>query len=324
MKTLHSCNVARLQQMEFITLLRETTADVETAAGNLTTTDVPLKRYLKETKDGTDHFEVVTRNPAKDPKTAEMKQKDNERDKAVSRFMLKFQIARLSDNAAEQTAYGNLQILWERHSGIQKLNFSNQTGATDNLLNDLKKEPFASAVTTLHLETEVTGIRTTNDAFRTFMASRRASEAEAEETHIIKMRRELTDKYTSLCIYVMAMTDAYPAVPEWGKALTAINVIRKRYTELLNRRAAALKDDKDKKPKDPKQPKAPKNPKDPKLPKDPKDPKKPGGGDDIHTPEEPPKKPGDTEQPTPKPGGGTGSGDDIHVPSEPPKKPDGQ
>ena len=54
-------------------------------------------------------------------------------------------------------------------------------------------------------------------------------------------------------------------------------------------------------------------------PKKPKDPKKPGGGDDIHVPEEPPKKP-DEEQPKPNPGGG----DDIQIPSEPPKKPEGQ
>ena len=311
MKTLHSCNVARLQQMELITLLRETTADVETAAGNLTTTDVPLKRYLKETKDRIDPFETATRNPTKDPDTEVMHEKDRARDKAVSRFVLKFQSFKLSENEDEVNAFEVLQILWSRHRNVQGLNFSNQTGATDNLLNDLKKEPFASAVTKLHLEAEVTGIQTTNDAFRTFMASRRASEAEAEETHIIKMRRELTDKYTSLCIYVMAMTDAYPAVPEWGKSLAAINVIRKRYTELLNRRAAALKD-------------KPKQPKTPKDPKQPKDPKKPGGGDDIHEPSEPPKKPDDAQQPTPKPGGGTGGGDDIHVPSEPPKKPDGQ
>ena len=317
MKTLHSCNVARLQQMELITLLRETTADVETAAGNLTTTDVPLKRYLKETKDRIDPFETATRNPTKDPDTEVMHEKDRARDKAVSRFVLKFQSFKLSENEDEVNAFEVLQILWSRHRNVQGLNFSNQTGATDNLLNDLKKEPFASAVTKLHLEAEVTGIQTTNDAFRTFMASRRATARDAamEETHIIKMRRELTDKYTSLCIYVMAMTDAYPAVPEWGRALAAINVIRKRYTELLTRRAAALKDDKDKKPKDPK---------DPKDPKQPKDPKKPGGGDDIHEPSEPPKKPDDAQQPTPNPPGGSGGGDDIQIPSEPPKKPDGQ
>ena len=316
MKTLHSCNVARLQQMEFITLLRETTADVETAAGNLMTTDVPLKRYLKETKDETDHFEVVTRNPAKDPKTAEMKQKDNERDKAVSRFMLKFQIARLSDNAAEQTAYGNLQILWERHSGIQKLNFSNQTGATDNLLNDLQKAPYAAAVTTLHLETEVAGIRTTNDAFRTFMATRRATAAAIamEETHVNKMRRELTEKYTGLCTYVVAMTDAYPDVPEWGKALAAINVIRKRYTELLTRRAAALKDKKN--PKDPKLPKTPKDPKEPKNPKQPDqptDPKKPEG--DGKQPDPSPS-PNPQPNPNPKPADGDDEGDDVYIPKD--------
>ena len=318
MKTLHSCNVARLQQMELITLLRETTADVETAAGNLTTTDVPLKRYLKETKDRIDPFETATRNPTKDPDTEVMHEKDRARDKAVSRFVLKFQSFKLSENEDEVNAFEVLQILWSRHRNVQGLNFSNQTGATDNLLNDLKKEPFASAVTKLHLEAEVTGIQTTNDAFRTFMASRRATARDAamEETHIIKMRRELTDKYTSLCIYVMAMTDAYPAVPEWGRALAAINVIRKRYTELLTRRAAALKDDKDKKPKDPKDPKDPKQPKDPKKPE--------GGGDDIQIPSEPPKKPDDAQQPTPNPPSGGSGGDDIQIPSEPPKKPDGQ
>ena len=35
----------------------------------------------------------------------------------------------------------------------------------------------------------------------------------------------------------------------------------------------------------------PKEPKEPKQPKDPKQPENPGGGDDIHLPEEPPKKP---------------------------------
>ena len=294
MKTLHSCNVPRLQQMEFVTLLRETTADVETAAGNLKTTDVPLKRYLKETKDGCDHFEVVTRNPAKDPKTEEMRQKDNERDKAVSRFVLKFQSFRLSEDSAEQTAYNNLQILWARHRNVQGLNNENQTGATDNLLNDLKKEPFASAVTKLHLEAEVTGIQTTNDAFRTFMVGRRATARDAamEETHVNKMRRELTDKYTGLCIYVMAMTDAYPDVPEWAKSLAAINVIRKRYAEILTRRAAAQKDKDPSKPKTPKDPKQPKEPKTPDQPKDPKQPEKPSGGAG-----EQPKKPKDPKKP---------------------------
>ena len=130
--------------MEFITLLRETTADVETAAGNLTTTDVPLKRYLKETKDRIDPFETATRNPTKDPDTEVMHEKDKARDKAVSRFVLKFQSFKLSENEDEANAFEVLQILWSRHRNVQGLNFSNQTGATDNLLNDLKKEPLGS------------------------------------------------------------------------------------------------------------------------------------------------------------------------------------
>ena len=311
MKTLHSCNVPRLQQMELVTLLRETTADVETAAGNLKTTDVPLKRYLKETKDGIDPFETATRNPTKDPDTEVMHKKDSERDKAVSRFVLKFQSFRLSEDSAEQTAYNNLQILWARHRNVQGLNNENQTGATDNLLNDLKKEPFASAVTKLHLEAEVTGIQTTNDAFRTFMVGRRATARDAamEETHVNKMRRELTDKYTGLCIYVMAMADAYPDVPEWAKSLAAINVIRKRYAEILTRRAAAQKDKDPSKPKPSKDPKQPKDPKEPEQPKDPKQPEKPGGGAGEQ-PKKPDEKPKDPKKP-----GGDGN-PDIKLPEE--------
>ena len=316
MKTLQACNATKLQQMEFVTLLRETTADVEAAAGNLATTDVPLKRYLKETKDRITPFETATRNPTKDPDTEVMRQKDSERDKAVSRFVLKYQSFRLSENAAEQTAYNNLQILWSRHRNVQGLNNENQTGATDNLLNDLQKAPYAAAVTTLHLETEVAGIRTTNDAFRTFMATRRATAAAIamEETHVNKMRRELTEKYTGLCTYVVAMTDAYPDVPEWGKALAAINVIRKRYTELLTRRAAALKDKKN--PKDPKLPKTPKDPKEPKNPKQPDqptDPKKPEG--DGKQPDPSPS-PNPQLNPNPKPADGDDEGDDVYLPKD--------
>ena len=227
-----------------------------------------------------------------------MHKKDSERDKAVSRFVLKFQSFRLSEDSAEQTAYNNLQILWARHRNVQGLNNENQTGATDNLLNDLKKEPFASAVTKLHLEAEVTGIQTTNDAFRTFMVGRRATARDAamEETHVNKMRRELTDKYTGLCIYVMAMADAYPDVPEWAKSLAAINVIRKRYAEILTRRAAAQKDKDPSKPKTPKDPKQPKDPKTPKQPKDPKQPEKPGGGAGEQ-PKKPDEKPKDPKKP---------------------------
>ena len=50
MKELMACNTTRLQQMEFITLMRETVEQIEMRGATLIETDAPLKRYTMAIK----------------------------------------------------------------------------------------------------------------------------------------------------------------------------------------------------------------------------------------------------------------------------------
>ena len=176
MKTLHVYNVARLQQMELIPMLRETVSDTEKKAAVLLGTDAPLKRYLHNVKDGIDPFEVVTRNPQKDPYTQVLNEKDRLRDVAVSRFGRKLQYYEYAEKEAERKAFDALDALWAHHRSLPRLNVKKQTGATDNFLNDLTKEPYASAIATLGMQPEVDAVRATNDDYRAAAADRRATE----------------------------------------------------------------------------------------------------------------------------------------------------
>ena len=243
MKTLHVYNVARLQQMELIPMLRETVSDTEKKAAVLLGTDAPLKRYLHNVKDGIDPFEVVTRNPQKDPYTQVLNEKDRLRDVAVSRFGRKLQYYEYAEKEAERKAFDALDALWAHHRSLPRLNVKKQTGATDNFLNDLTKEPYASAISTLGMQPEVDAVRATNNDYRAAAADRRATTAEQPVADIKAMRRTLVADYTALCNYIVTMANAYPDDVAWDELLTAINVIRKRYADLLARRAGTKKEE---------------------------------------------------------------------------------
>ncbi len=73
MKSLEALRQDSLQNMEYVTLMRETLADVEATKVELLTTDVPLQNYLGKVKNGIDPFEKMTKNPLKDPLTLHKK-----------------------------------------------------------------------------------------------------------------------------------------------------------------------------------------------------------------------------------------------------------
>ena len=223
MKELMACNTTRLQQMEFITLMRETVEQIEMRGATLIETDAPLKRYTMAIKAAIGPLEGATRDPLRRPETAVAHTKNSERRTAISRFGLRFKVYRLSEDADERRAYEALNILWRKHRLVYPLNVQKLTGATDNFLNDLTKSPYADAVQRLHLQTDVDAIRAANEAYRTHAAQRRA----------------ITEDYTRLSLYLAVMADAYPEEEAWSRTLSGLNILRKHYAELLARRAGA-------------------------------------------------------------------------------------
>lgn len=239
MKELMACNTTRLQQMEFITLMRETVEQIEMRGATLIETDAPLKRYTMAIKAAIGPLEGATRDPLRRPETAVAHTKNSERRTAISRFGLRFKVYRLSEDADERQAYEALNILWRTHRLVYPLNVQKLTGATDNFLNDLTKSPYADAVQRLHLQTDVDAIRAANEAYRTHAAQRRANEAQRTPVDVGVMRRAITEDYTRLSLYLAVMADAYPEVEAWSRTLSGLNVLRKHYAELLARRAGA-------------------------------------------------------------------------------------
>ena len=224
MKELMACNTTRLQQMEFITLMRETVEQIEMRGATLIETDAPLKRYTMAIKAAIGPLEGATRDPLRRPETAVAHTKNSERRTAISRFGLRFKVYRLSEDADERQAYEALNILWRKHRLVYPLNVQKLTGATDNFLNDLTKSPYADVVQRLHLQTDVDAIRAANEAYR---------------TDVGVMRRAITEDYTRLSLYLAVMADAYPEVEAWSRTLSGLNILRKHYAELLARRAGA-------------------------------------------------------------------------------------
>ena len=80
MKEIQSIHVSHLQNMEFVTLMRETISDTEKNSAALLTENTPLKRMIDELKTETDVFETATKNPSANPMSKELTELDRLRD----------------------------------------------------------------------------------------------------------------------------------------------------------------------------------------------------------------------------------------------------
>ena len=284
---------------------------------------VPAEK-ITEYKASFDVEGEINREAQASLQTQHMQKKDEERDRLLSFLFGSVRAYRYSPEPAEAAAADELEIVIRPYFGIQRIAFDLESAAIAGLLIDLRKAKNTPHLTTLRLTAVLPKLEALNTEFRQLYAERSSERADDKELPAAKVARAKTDAIFDRITFILQASYYSGAAPlERPLIASIVKKMNQRMEEayekyrysLLQKRAA-----------DKKKPKQPKDPKDPK-PKDPKDPKKPeGGGDDIHVPEEPPKKPEDKDKPKqPETGGGTGGGgDDIHVPSEPPKKPDGQ
>jgi hypothetical protein len=241
METLNSLTASRLQNLEFVQFVRDTVSDVTSTGVSLLTQDAPLRNYLDTLVPDVNKLELAVRNPTKNPFTDQLIEKDKARDTAFARFVRRLAYFELSDNELEQKACNTLSILLDLHRNTPRLNYQAQTSATDNLLSDLLKEPYASALKQIDLQAEINALKTTNEAFRNLSADKRADLAETDFVSTKEMRTSIAAFMASFGNYVEAMAVAHPANVEWEKILKVMNVVRKRYADLLARRTSATK-----------------------------------------------------------------------------------
>ena len=228
--------------------------------------------------------------------TRAINKKDEERDKLIIFIFMMVRGYRYSPDLAEVDAAERLQIILSPYGKLQRLPFNDETSRINGLLTDLKKPGNAALVTTLRLTSAVNKLEAANAEFHDLSLQSVKAVRRSNLPSAAAVRPKTDAVYDRIIFMIRAayLSGAAPVDKEAIKTLVQhlnnlVDKVNANYRQILAERRAAAE-------------------KKPKKPKDPKDPKKPG----------------DTEQPTPKPGGGSGSGDDIQVPSEPPKKPEGQ
>ena len=166
-------------------------------------------------------------------------------------------------------------------------------GETALLINFIEdcEGPLLPEVQTLGLKSHIDALKVANEKVKTLTHERTDNSAKVYG-ELRFARRESDAAYLWLVKVVNAVsyigtTSTVNPIP----FIDYVNKLIRRYKDQILT-PGKKKDPKDpKQPKDPKDPKEPKDPKDPKQPETPKEPENPGGGDDIHLPEEPPKKP---------------------------------
>lgn len=241
MEKLISLAPSRLRNLELVQYVRDTVADVTNTNASLLTSDVPLETYLNSLTTAAERYEYAVRNPQKNPFTELLLEKDQLRDLALTRFGRKLSYFELSEAASEQNAAATLAILWDVHRDASRLNYQAQTSATDNFLIDLTKEPYATAVAALDISGEIAAVKSSNDVFRAASADKRADLSTQEFVSSKELKTTLTTLATTFTNYVTSMATAYPDNTEWNSLVKVINVVRKRYVDLLAHRNTTSK-----------------------------------------------------------------------------------
>ena len=182
------------------------------------------------------------------------------------------------------------------------MQFDRETASIANLVKDCETK-YTADVNKLGVKAYIDALKVANEKVDELLLARTTDRSEQIAGALRLARHESDIIYLWLVKIVNALNILHNDTAKCDAFIKFMNEEIKHYKE-QSYSSPKKKDPKDPKdPKQPKEPKDPKDPKDPKQPKDPKDPKQP------ETPKEP-------ENP--------GGGDDIHLPEEPPKKPDGQ
>ena len=175
--------------------------------------------------------------------------------------------------------------------------FDRETASIANLLKDCETT-YAADINKLGVKAYIDALKVANEKVDELLLSRTTDRGEQVAGALRTARRASDAAYIRMVKVVNALAILHNDTAKCDAFIKFMNAEIKHYKEqvLTSKKRT---DDTPKEPKEPKQPKEPKEPKEPKQPEQPKDPKdpkqpeqpKPGGDDDIHLPEEPPKKP---------------------------------
>lgn len=122
-----------------------------------------------------------------------------------------------------------LSTLLKGYKLTSKTSYEEETEILRNLLKELGKSTYRSAISTLHLTEPIASLKAAQTAFETLYQERLSEQTSTSPSQTKALRKSLTERYSLLVDYTAVNAAAHPEKPYLTSLRDDLNTIRKRY-----------------------------------------------------------------------------------------------
>ena len=172
--------------------------------------------------------------------TKDLNEKDSERDNLLRSFRSLVSSSQQHFNKDKAAAAYRLILQIDAYGNLSAQSYENETANVYNLLQDLESKHSAD-IATLGLGAWITEIETVNKDFDQLMKSRYSESAEQAEIGSLRDARLETDKAYNAMKERLNAAIIFNGEDKYRKTVTELNVIIKRYNDIIARRKGSSK-----------------------------------------------------------------------------------
>lgn len=222
-----------LTHPEMVALMKRQLTEVE-ALGNDKPVDAQLEKYLDDIDAQHLLLEKGLYQVTQSSETKRLVKADAQRVLAVRAVRQALRLASMSDLPDECEAARILKGVLKSHGPVERLNYESKSMAIELLCAQFTGNDCARYTGLLAMQRYVTRLQTANLAFDAIFERRSKKYIEKETFDNRQARKQLTDTYQLVTAYIQAMANAEK--PGFDRLLSAINLGRKYYMDLISRR----------------------------------------------------------------------------------------
>ena len=223
-----------LHHAEFGQFINRFINDFSEANLNLNT-DADFKTLFDDLKSKVPTYNKSLVQIRENENTKKITELDKERDNDFQALKDSIKPYRNAKKDPQIKAYNTLKILLDEYKNIATLSYEEETKKISSLLSSLKSSDYQSHITTLKIEEFISELEKSNTAFNTLFGERSAQNIGKDSYDTKALRKEITDIYRKLTIYIFAVVEI-KTNPFYRKTLEVINNSRKYYADTLAKR----------------------------------------------------------------------------------------
>lgn len=131
-----------------------------------------------------------------------------------------------------------LSSLLKTYKLTSKTSYEEETELLRNLLKELGKSTYRSAIAALHLTEPIASLKAAQTAFETLYQERLTEQTSTSPSQSKQLRKELTERYSLVVDYTAVNAAAHPEKTYLASLRDDLNTVRKRYRGLSPKKAS--------------------------------------------------------------------------------------